>query len=354
MWFPSPTSHINPSTNKAFQIDQTKNNNINYNINEMGLVYQTPIKHQINIQANNETPYQFDFNFYCGNSIWSSGHNQIISHPEFPFNSANIYQQKSNWSKVNYLKSSLEKSGFKLTPASEPKNNFFPNSSSNNKINTSKNKSINNINNTFNIHNFYNNTSNINDINSDSTKKNLNEVFNNVKYQNYYVSNNNKINSAPIEINDIKQVENDENSNLKLHKDVQLQIEKKKNDELIFESPRNKSYKKIFECSGSTMGTNSSKSTNKKRRLRKNNKQIDILSKFLFEHKNWSKDEIKEISKKIGLKENKVYKWLWDQKNKEYKASTKFIVNKNGIELDENNEDDKENNNENNYDINNS
>ena len=36
---------------------------------------------------------------------------------------------------------------------------------------------------------------------------------------------------------------------------------------------------------------------------------------------------IKEISQRTGLKENKVYKWLWDQRNKEYKQ-TKFIINK--------------------------
>ena len=51
------------------------------------------------------------------------------------------------------------------------------------------------------------------------------------------------------------------------------------------------------------------------------------LSKFYNENKNWTKGQIKEISEIIGLKENKIYKWLWDQKNKEYKA-TKFVVNK--------------------------
>ena len=45
------------------------------------------------------------------------------------------------------------------------------------------------------------------------------------------------------------------------------------------------------------------------------------------ENKNWSKKQIKEISESIGLKENKIYKWLWDKKNKEYKV-TKFVVNK--------------------------
>ena len=52
-----------------------------------------------------------------------------------------------------------------------------------------------------------------------------------------------------------------------------------------------------------------------------------MLKKFYKEHKIWSKAQIKEISQTIGLKENKVYKWLWDQRNKEMKA-TKFVVKK--------------------------
>ena len=67
----------------------------------------------------------------------------------------------------------------------------------------------------------------------------------------------------------------------------------------------------------------------KKKRFRKNNEQINHLSKFYKEHKIWSKNEIREMSKNIGLKENKIYKWLWDQKNKEYNKSTKFVINKN-------------------------
>ena len=61
--------------------------------------------------------------------------------------------------------------------------------------------------------------------------------------------------------------------------------------------------------------------------MRKNGEQLELLSKFYNENKNWTKEQIKKISETIGLKENKIYKWLWDQKNKEYK-STKFVVNK--------------------------
>ena len=98
----------------------------------------------------------------------------------------------------------------------------------------------------------------------------------------------------------------------------------------MFDSPINKKPKKIFECSGSTLATNSSKSSTRKRRFRKNSEQLVMLSQFFNEHKHWSKNQIKEISIKTGLKENKVYKWLWDQRNKEYK-STKFIINKKNL-----------------------
>jgi hypothetical protein len=48
---------------------------------------------------------------------------------------------------------------------------------------------------------------------------------------------------------------------------------------------------------------------------------------FYNENKHWSKLQIQKISEQTGLKENKVYKWLWDQKNKELK-NAKFVVNK--------------------------
>ena len=66
----------------------------------------------------------------------------------------------------------------------------------------------------------------------------------------------------------------------------------------------------------------------KKKRFRKNEDQLKKLIKFYQENKEWSKGEIKRISEDTGLKENKVYKWLWDQRNKEFK-NTKFVINKN-------------------------
>ena len=65
-----------------------------------------------------------------------------------------------------------------------------------------------------------------------------------------------------------------------------------------------------------------------KRRFRKNIDQIKFLTDFYKQNKNWTKSQVQEISLKTGLKENKVYKWLWDQKNKDYKV-TKFVVKNN-------------------------
>ena len=105
-----------------------------------------------------------------------------------------------------------------------------------------------------------------------------------------------------------------------------------KNNSNLFISPQNKiKYKKIFECSASTNNESLNSLRKKKRRARKNSEQLKYLSLFYHENKHWTKEQIKKISETIGLKENKVYKWLWDQKNKEYKSS-KFIVTSNKSE----------------------
>ena len=80
-------------------------------------------------------------------------------------------------------------------------------------------------------------------------------------------------------------------------------------------------------ASQSTSSISCSVFLGKKRRLRKNKSQLHQLSTFYKENKIWSKLAIKKISEETGLKENKVYKWLWDQKNKDLKRA-KFFVNK--------------------------
>ena len=102
-----------------------------------------------------------------------------------------------------------------------------------------------------------------------------------------------------------------------------------KNNSNLFISPQNKiKYKKIFECSASTNNESLNSLRKKKRRARKNSEQLKYLSLFYHENKHWTKEQIKKISETIGLKENKVYKWLWDQRNKELKTA-KFVVTNN-------------------------
>lgn len=83
--------------------------------------------------------------------------------------------------------------------------------------------------------------------------------------------------------------------------------------------------KNIFECSGLSTFCSTMK---KKKRFRKNNNQINSLCVFYQKNKNWSKEQIKEISNITELTENKVYKWLWDQKNKELKKAKFVVLNK--------------------------
>ena len=153
------------------------------------------------------------------------------------------------------------------------------------------------------------NDDNIN--NNEITKKNLFLLFNNSKNDNSFYDYEDKI---------------IENNSIIGEKDNFMENKNSKN---CFNSPiKYKNLpKKIFECSGSTFETFSSLSRSKRKRLRKSDKQLFLLKKFYSEHKNWNKSQIKEISVKLGIKENTVYKWLWDQRNKEAK-STKFIVNK--------------------------
>jgi hypothetical protein len=345
------------------QIDQNKNN-----INEQGPIYQTPIKQSLNVQGNNDTPLQFDFNFYFGN-LWSSGHIPA-QNIEIPIN--NSVTQHNRETNMLLFKSSLEKSGYKLTPVSEMKNSNINDYGINNNLNNiyendlnqneftkknltelfnnakndeflQSNKKGNNIsNNLMENHNiyYYNNSGN-NNIIIPNNINNPNLVFNNV--------NNNIQNNMEYDDEDEYNKENNKNiingqniinknyENKKLNNNNSNNFNNNKNEnnfnskgEEMFNSPINKKPKKIFECSGSTLATNSSKSSTRKRRFRKNSEQLVMLSQFFNEHKHWSKNQIKEISIKTGLKENKVYKWLWDQRNKEYK-STKFIINKKNL-----------------------
>ena len=141
-----------------------------------------------------------------------------------------------------------------------------------------------------------------------------------------FINNYNNFNNCNI-INNINHYTNNNINNIaeRKRRNCNLQISR----QFIFSSPLcTTKPKKIFECSGSSVATNySNKIIYKKRRFRKNNDQLSLLKQFYEENKTWSKSQIKELSQKLSLKENKVYKWLWDQRNKEIKAN-KFVIKK--------------------------
>ena len=341
MWGTNSISQRFQSNNKlsydigrANLIQNPNNINNNNNQNELNLLYQTPIKQLENIPNNtsnnsNITPFRFDFNYYFGN-LWSAGqipNNQLIEQ------NINLSPSQMNKENLFFYKKSIEKS-YRLSPLSQLKNNSNSQNNSNNSLGKYNNVIILNPNNEniennikMNEINDPNNSSNLN-IN-ELSKKNLSELFNNAKNEQFlYDAANGK--------NEFNNINNSHHINIINSNKIDIKSEiRKKNCNLqishqfIFSSPRIiKKPKKIFECSGSTIATNSSvKSGTKKRRFRKNNEQLSLLKQFYNEHKYWSKAQIKEISLTIGLKENKVYKWLWDQRNKEMKA-TKFVVKK--------------------------
>ena len=239
--------------------------------------YQTPIK------QNTTSKIQFDFNYYFGN-LFSSGHLPVPRFESFASSSA---QRRENNPFV-LRSSTFEKSSFKINPGSEYKTS---NLTTSNKVNEDSNTKIEST-----VRHIF-------------AKKNLNEVFNNAKNENICsLNNNNKYTTK---------------ENTTDNKDLISQ------DFPISSPPKKVINKKLFECSGSTMfkSTSAKSSQKKKRRFRKNYEQLQKLSLFYSENKHWSKNQIKKISEETGLKENKVYKWLWDQKNKEYR-NAKFIVNK--------------------------
>ena len=273
--------------------------------------FKTPIKEAINIPGNNYfSPSQIDLKYFFGNSC--SNGTLSINPINYSFNNDSttpnkdkLFEEKEN--NCFLIKNSSKDLSFKVSPESMKEN------ISNNLISyqekyffSSENQSKNKTN-----ENFYHN--------SIISKKNLFSLFNKDKEENLFFNENDFI------INDFEKFGNENNfSDKKIYKLYSLDSPKKDNN--IF--------KKLFECSNSTIETALPSSNNKRKRFRKNNKQLFLLKKFYSEHKNWSKAQIKEISAQVGIKENKVYKWLWDQKNKESKFA-KFIVNKKYGKIDE-------------------
>ena len=322
---------ISPRLNTIYNSPFEKMKKINPNINKIKVNYEgNPLKQ---VKAYNDgqihnSPFHFDVNLYFGNPKSSF----TPLHPNENFLYPHHNEQNQNIPVCLLFKTSLEKSGYKLTPEqtvqyrdiykkSNSINSFyddfncyyfpvreFPMNSNNNIIN--------------NIYPTFTKVTNVQILPDNDKNDSNNKIFVNNKNKN---SNNN---------NDLENKKENINENSIDKKNTLKEIKKNINNNVNViindnEINENKKQKVIFECSESN-GSNSpvsNKAMLKKKRLRKNNEQLGLLSKFYTENKNWSKKQIKEISQSIGLKENKIYKWLWDQKNKEYKV-TKFVVNK--------------------------
>ena len=294
MWtFNSPfSSKINHSsfTIKSSFSDNIKDNNSRDISNEFS--FQTPIKGSNSniIDNNNLTPFKLGFNFYLTNAYSSEPFD--INPINNLFNSSS-HNSASKDKKRENDKKSTQQSLYEFSPEFYNKKN--------------KNNSMCSMN----SNSFSSECMKIRNMNG-LIQKNLSLLFSDIKDENSMISNN----------------ENDKNFFMKSmsykYEDNEKILTNNNNNSI--NSYKNNSSKKIFECSNSTSFF-SPMSYHKKRRIRKNNEQLFLLRKFYNDHKYWSKNQIKEISHLTGIKENKVYKWLWDQRNKEIK-NTKFTVNK--------------------------
>ncbi len=264
-----------------------------------------------------QTPVQFGVNVYFG-------HHKYFSHPQYQVPQPDPYFQNNqeNIPICILFKNSLAKSGYKLTPEQSVlyKDTYKKHNSINSFYDNFNFCPINNNNNIINnIYPTFTKVTNV-QILPDNESAKVNEKEIDTKKEN--INSTNKINSnRQINPKNFGKLKREENAKISIIINDNNSSENNKNN--------NSNKKVIFECSetnGNMNGINS-KNLLKKKRLRKNNQQLGLLSKFYTENKNWTKKQIKEISESIGLKENKIYKWLWDQKNKEYKA-TKFVVNK--------------------------
>ena len=252
-------------------------------------------------------PFHFGLNFYFSspqkNFYQAQMHYPNNINPQeinFPYNN------NENIPTSVMFKNSLAKSGYRL-----------------NQLQTVQSKDNYNKNNNMNNNNYYENYNYYPINNNNNIITNIYPTF--TKVTNVQIISDNE----NISINDNKKEAKEakkENINNNFKKEVEVKtIIKEENSNVNNNNNTNK--KRIFECS-ETNGINiNEKKSLRKKRQRKNGKQLEVLTIFYKENKNWTKNQIKEISEKTGLKENKIYKWLWDQKNKEIKT-TKFVVNK--------------------------
>ena len=263
-------------------------------------------------------PLQFGVNVYFGQPKSNlNPHPNYVRHAPMP----EFYNQ-NNQEQIPIcilFKNSLAKSGYKLTPEQNVlyRDTYKKHSSVNSFYDSFNYFPINNNHNIINnIYPTFTKVTNV-QILSENENSKIKEKENDMKKENInYINTNNEIN-----LKNFDKLKKDSNANINIIINDNTNSENNKSN--------NSNKKVLFECSetNGTIGNINTKNLLRKKRFRKNNHQLGLLSQFYSENKSWTKKQIKDISEKIGLKENKIYKWLWDQKNKEYKA-TKFVVNK--------------------------
>lgn len=307
------------TTNDLMIINNNKTNTTpNYNFsNSMNLFPSIAINSNAILNSNSENNNNINTSVNCGSSCNSNLSNNAVNN----FINLSSKPSSANNLKTSELNASILENLLKLSSKSNS------NLTDINSLNCDK-ASANNYNSKSSFTSSYilnTNTNNNNYNNSSALSKKPSLLQSPVKIKNKIIIVDNKSESERKEnlkksfketkTTTTAMTTTNNNNNNKINKNINME-----NNLALPHSKSASGKKRIFECTEECSSTfNTTQKKNKiKKRFRKSSDQL----KFLFEtyksnNENWSKDLIAEVSLKTGLSENKVYKWFWDQKNKE-------------------------------------
>lgn len=276
MWQPLPNLTKNNLFIKKVEIEPIKKS--------ISSCYQTPIKQVQGNQIMSASSDNYNFNFYFGH-LFSPG-----KLPSNQVESLENVSSKTSKKEVNFFpQNSFDKSAFNLNSFSELKDLRFGKTNEN--FNCQNQllpipRPINTICQFRQINAFIPSIQNV-----PFEKRNFNQMFQEIH-----------------EKSTKKSLASAEKKKFKVEK-----IEGNKKISKLFS---------LYENEGNKQ--KNGKFTNRKR-YRKNQEQLKILANYFKEKETWNKEEIRQISIDTGLKVPKVYKWLWDQKNKKMTKSMFFV-----------------------------
>ena len=260
---PNPIPKIN-SLNEQRQIFHPNTSQDKYNINP---------------------PIRFGLNFYFGQP--KQNFYQPIIHYTPNIQPQEICYPYYNQEKMQtniLFKNSLAKSGYRLNPEQNVKFNDIYNKP--NFIN-------NNINN--NNNNYYGNINYCPISNSNNIINNIYPTFTRVTNVQILPENNDP--SKLSENTKENKKENISIINNNIKKEIHItKIDKTDTINITANNINSSNKKKLFECSETNGIDIKPKNLLKKKRVRKNGEQLELLSKFYNENKNWTKEQIKKIS----------------------------------------------------------